>query len=203
MKNSRSRRRNTHQPTPAAICLPPPKPPLAKPRAEPEVVSAMRLPHRDEPLVTDRPGTATEQPSRQMRRRAARTKAKSRAMRSTERPQAQPAIPPQPVEQPDLVPLPRDRALALPRRGITAWFARLMDPARPSAPRQQRPQDRKPAPDSRASQAHRTQNADGLPSTEVLAQQMLALRSELALAQRRLDGLISATQRALRASAAQ
>lgn len=159
MKKTRTRQRSHRTSTPSVICLPPPKPPTVAPRREPEVERAMGLPETHEPLVA---ASAGRSGSRQARRRAKRTEAKT-VRGHTSAVTESPATPP-----PELAPLPRSQALAKPPSGmlarVEAWFSRLI------------PRKRQPA---------------SVPQ-EALAQQMIALRSELAMVQNRLDRVIKA-----------
>lgn len=170
MKKSRTRQRSHRTSTPSVICLPPPKPPVSAPRKEPEVERAMKLPSFSEPLVT-----AESSSTRQLRRKARRAEAKSTKRKGVAVTyQTAAKVDPLPeTPQPETQPLPRNRALARQPSGVmaklNAWFARLV-PVRAARP---------PASFDRC-------------TPEALAEQMAALRAELAQVQGRLDRMISA-----------
>lgn len=131
----------------------------------------MKLSGSFEPLVTVK-SSATRQARRKARRAEAKTaKRTGKAVAYEVAPAKAPPVPAQAMPASSAeAPLPRGRALALPATGllarVDAWFVRLIARAAPA---------RAPA-----------------VSQEALAEQMLALRSELALVQGRLDRMIKA-----------
>lgn len=165
MKKSRTRQRSHRTSTPSVICLPPPKPPATAPRQEPEVRQAMSLPQAEEPLVATQAAAET----RQVRRKAQRAQARGFRHPAADplKADARPASPP----LDDDAPLPRHRSLARQPTGLVgrvgAWFARLI-PRRSTAP---------------------------MVSQQAMTDQMVALRSELAMVQGRLERMIAAATR--------
>lgn len=203
MKKSRARNRSHRTSTPSVICLPPPKPPVTAPRKEPEVERALSLPNRIEPLVIDTMEgmEVDDHATRQMRRRARR--AEARAGRSR-RPVKQPAVAEivreepmlsvqalveVPIEAPTLAPI--ELSAAAPVETAFQSVAEAPSPLPTNRALIRRPARllerlfggwllRRPA-----QVAHRDPDA--------LTEQMLVLRTELALVQSRLDKIIAAT----------
>ena len=102
-RGNMSRRRTT---TPSVICLPQAKPPITPPRKEPEALRAFLLPHSKEPLT-----------------RSARAGVKKPAESSS-------SLAENSTAAPEAAPLPRNRALALPSRGLMVvvgqWLRKLV-----------------------------------------------------------------------------
>jgi hypothetical protein len=194
MKKSRAQNRPHRKSTPSVICLPPPKSPASLPRKELGVERAMRLPQLAEPLVTDRPedGATEDYATRQMRRRARRAQAKAtrrcpanvRAATS-EAEQVAPVVTvaeplletavkalcescaPALAEPAAAAPLPNNRGLSKRRDGLLKRFFDGWLDRRPAKLMRRDP--------------------------DVLAEQMLILRTEQALVQSRLDRIIAAS----------
>jgi hypothetical protein len=183
MKNGHSHRRHSHQrsSTPSVICLPPPKPPVTAPRQEPEVERAMALSGGAEEHVTPERNV---QQSRQIRRQAARQKAKAMKRRGMPPAQAVAAAEDSkekvasvaeteaaPVEALAMAettaPLPRNRSLAPTRRSALQaagmWLRGLVIKRKPVTP------------------AHATTTA---------IMQVKAMRTELAAMQMTLDRML-------------
>jgi hypothetical protein len=168
MGKSRARRHSHGGSTPSVILLPPPKPPVAALRKEPEVERALRLPKMGEPLVI--PAAEKAKLNREARRKSRRTETQTTRAKETVAVPIQ--VPPVAEKDLEMAPLPRGRALVKPRTGLVArldaWFSRLVPRRRAFAP--------------------------GV-SQEALSEQMLALRTELALVQGRLDRMIAAVSK--------